>query len=217
MATCMRHLGFQFEMTDYAQVAVPSIPDSVDSARTSGYHLPAGSDNMIITDNDRSAQSNPAYRMALLGRDDLLDDGCRGTTYNDVFDEKSDFYKLDEQLGYAQVEISIRLDTDKRVFALNKEWAACMAAAGFNYQAPDEPRNVYVGAEEEISTIEISTRLADLSCRQSINYDSSFYSWRSDEVRHWIAEHAGLVASYATLKTQYLEKVKNYRESIPSS
>ena len=56
---------------------------------------------------------------ALFGTDHSSRDGCRGEQFDRVYDEGGSFWQLDQQIGNAQVELSIALDASTKAQELD--------------------------------------------------------------------------------------------------
>lgn len=211
MAACMRAKGFEIDIASYdatagsrSMIRTPIEPSVVAQY---GYHLPpdaAQPDPM--GPNERRAEQDPAFMEALFGTDDSSRDGCRGEQFDRVYDEGGDFWQLDQQIGNAQVELSIALDASTKVQELDAAWSACMSARGFDYEAPDRPASLFAG-EPTITPPEIATRQADIDCQLETRYVEATSGWLADDVQTWLDTNSQTVNEYLSLKDDYLRNL----------
>jgi hypothetical protein len=214
MAKCMTDLGFDFQPTSYDAVSSVAVTPFIESdVRRYGYHLPPGSDQMVITENDKRAASDESYRSALLGSNSVDTDGCRGRSYTRVYDESGSFGKLDHVLGQAEVDATITVDASSATADLNRGWSSCMKARGFDYPDPFKPLSLYAAAPA-VTDIEKSTRLADLRCRASVRYELVVSRLVSEEVDQWVRKNSTVVDEYRQAKLEYLKSLANIREQL---
>jgi hypothetical protein len=67
--------------------------------------------------------------------------GCEGEAHEEVYGGGGDREEVDElweQLEPAYEALYERIQADPRIVEWNEEWVACMAAAGYDYSAPDD-------------------------------------------------------------------------------
>jgi len=120
MAACMSEQGYDMEIassdaTAGSRMLVRTPIDTVVVAEY-GYHLPPEAALPdVVGANERRAQEDPAFMAALFGSDESSTDGCRGEQFDRVYDEDGDFWRLDLQIGNAQVELSIALDASQEM------------------------------------------------------------------------------------------------------
>lgn len=218
MASCMADAGFGFEIAPYeltastrTTVRTPIEPSAVEQY---GYHQPPDEDSApLLGTNDERANTDEAFRGALFGDDSATNNGCRGTTFAQVYAEESEFFAVDQQMGRAQADISIEMMTSERVTGLNETWSACMATRGLEYTTPDEPVSSFAGAET-VTAEEILTRQADLQCQLDIDYVQRSAAWLNDDVELWLDDNAETVNQYLQLKDEYLREVNQIRENL---
>ncbi|MBU3689555.1 MAG: hypothetical protein FGM29_08375 [Actinobacteria bacterium] len=221
MATCMREKGFEMEVVSYDATAgtrsVIRTPIEPSAVEQYGYHLPpeaAQPDPMGA--NERRAQHDPAFMEALFGTDGSSRDGCRGEQFDRVYNEGGDFWQLDQQIGNAQVELSIALDASTRVQQLDTAWSACMSERGFDYEAPDRPASLFAG-KPSVTPTEIATRQADIACQLETRYVETTSGWLAGDVQAWLDANAQTVNDYLSLKDDYLRNLAEIRSSLALS
>lgn len=218
MATCMREKGFEMEVVSYDATAgtrsVIRTPIEPSAVEQYGYHLPpeeAQPDPMGA--NERRAQQDSAFMEALFGADESPHDGCRGEQFDRVYDEGGNFWQLDQQIGNAQVELSIALDASPKVQQLDAAWSACMSERGFDYEAPDRPASLFAG-ESSVTPAEIATRQADIACQLETRYVEMTSGWLADDVQVWLNGNAQTINEYLSLKDDYLRNLAEIRSSL---
>jgi len=215
MQSCMAAQGYDFIPASYDDAkASDSVAMATDSAGVTlyGYGLPPGSDVLVRTPNDERAESEPAYRAALIGNEDDNSDGCRDVAYAHAFDESGLFSKLDHQVGQAGVDISVGVETTTEFQNLESSWSACMNAAGFQFRSPREPLSEYAGGG--IDAGEVATRVADLNCQAAVEYEATIGELENAAELSWMEANQELLVQLSAAREQYLSDVETYKNSL---
>lgn len=216
MQRCMAKVGFDYVPISYDVVHTDvTTPSAEDSVTRYGYDLPPGADAIVISVNDKQVQANDAYRRAFLGDDPDRPGGCRESTFQAVYDPSGAFATLDQQVASAIVDISVAVESDPAMLALNAAWSTCMQQRGFAYDDPSDPLSEFAGGG--LQSDEVATRVADLVCQAEVSYLQTVGQLQNMATTRWMDDHSQLVEDLATARDSYIRSLQAYRAQLEAA
>jgi len=241
IAGCMDNAGFEYVPLDYAGAyeAVGAYRDrdrlsAFEYAATYGYGISSGFNGtfpQVVVPNPNVSyleslddEVRAEYEVALWGSqvdrqtEDAVPGGCTGRALDELF------------VGNAHTaipllaELTDRIRGDGRMVAGERAWSACMAAQGFEYLTPDEPRKtamealIHAAVEEldpgwspdlegfvhveiqadlleNLVAREIETAVADQACQDQVQLSQIEFDVRTDLEGDFIADNGELFDS----------------------
>jgi hypothetical protein len=227
MQRCMTAQGFQFTATAGAsgeQSVLDSIEDgyglaSLPQAQQDGYGQPQGSQpfggpgalilNGLVGSPGSSSHSH-AWFSALLGFypgvriGPIRHLGCFQEAYQELYGQAGGgglgaAISADPVPGIAG-EAANWTQTDPRITAANAAWSRCMRAHGYSYRNPARAAGAHWPSAP--STKEIATAVADVTCKNQVNYVNTWLAVEAAYQQALIGQNlqplAGLQTSFGT-------------------
>lgn len=105
--------------------------------------------------------------------------GCEGEASEDIWGDQSASQDLWEEIGPAMQAMYERVEADPRIQALDEEWAACMAEAGYDYEGRNQMyETVYDDFQQRFDAI----------VGPNGGYVDPFEGWTEEEVNAFFEE-----------------------------
>jgi hypothetical protein len=140
------------------------------------------------------SKPNVAYVQALVGNGGPLE-GCSGEAIKSVYanGEPPDPHDL---VGTLAAEALAETNGDQRVIRAVANWSSCMRAKGFTYSNPLQPPavNWQPTYPARPSSLEVSTALADVRCKQNTGMVSVWLKVDAGYERQLIEQNAAALA-----------------------
>lgn len=198
-ARCMSRFGFTWtyapsDVQDYDQITrAYGIGDPATAAEY-GYHLPASDPS---AQKPKTGPRGPAYSpselLVLTGSttgepagsggptsykgESIPRGGCQGQSRTKI----TGVDEIDPTQLAAAIQVAMwkKSQTDPRVVAVFKGWAACMSTAGYTYTDPLEAAADPRWTTPAATRAEVQTARADVSCKQKTNLIGVWYGVES--------------------------------------
>lgn len=210
-ASCMRARGLDYSAGTYVDNAIADIainPLNAATATQWGYHYP---DVAEMSEEPLT----PEQTAALDGTETQA--GCAELAWSYAFgaDSIAAFQSAYESLINA-VEQNVRAFAESPMFRqLNDAWSKCMNEAGFDYDTPADAAAEF-SERPAIEPIEVSVRLADLKCDQTVGLTKSRSEFEMNQIDTMVEQQAPDVAELEGLSRAAFDEVVSRVAKLPA-
>ena len=197
-ASCMKAAGFDYLpiVYDPKVYAPPEPPSDPSAVRQFGYSAPPYSPP-TTSPNAARISREPQYLEHL--------QQCHDDTYLLIVPSESEFNRLSELIAQERSQLIAAALASSQGAAVNHAWSECMSAAGYDYASPAEPLAQFAG--DVLEETEVSVRITDLVCQQSVSYDRTLRQQEDELTRKWLIEHPTVAADYAAAVAEIDERI----------
>ncbi|WP_188189121.1 hypothetical protein [Nonomuraea sp. SYSU D8015] len=208
LASCMQRFGFRWNAPEpQPSTFIPRLYRRFlytppDQAAEYGYHRPDHLKDEPANDNGQGAKPSPDQQLVLSGRGasslrgtPIPEGGCYGEADRKLATGAP--HAPDDVIARLHLESTRRAEADSRFKAVTTRWSACMRGQGYDYRSPshanDDPR-WWSGKTATPDEIEVS--LADVRCKQQVNYLGVAAAVTAAYQQRLIEDNAEVVRAY---------------------